>query len=189
MPNFSRDTLVLSVHTIPAHYLLFLFFFFLIIRPPPRSTLFPYTTLFRSLARRQHSQKTPDGHAIGRVPRDDRDPPHRGVVRHACGPLRRETLEQAPRIVDPSADVIGEGETKPVGHGARLRGRPALQPPHGPHARGGRVCLVIVRRQLERRHDGDVGGRPARLRREAGRFDQSLADVGGPPQGGERAHL
>src|SRR5438034_7505483 len=27
----------------------FLFFFFLLIRPPPRSTLFPYTTLFRSL--------------------------------------------------------------------------------------------------------------------------------------------
>src|SRR5207237_9023793 len=26
----------------------FTFFFFLIIRPPPRSTLFPYTTLFRS---------------------------------------------------------------------------------------------------------------------------------------------
>src|SRR5437763_9555648 len=25
------------------------FFFFLIIRPPPRSTLFPYTTLFRSI--------------------------------------------------------------------------------------------------------------------------------------------
>src|SRR6266480_5923092 len=25
-----------------------LFFFFLMIRPPPRSTLFPYTTLFRS---------------------------------------------------------------------------------------------------------------------------------------------
>src|SRR5215204_6756785 len=28
---------------------LFLFFFFLMIRRPPRSTLFPYTTLFRSL--------------------------------------------------------------------------------------------------------------------------------------------
>src|SRR5207245_11671975 len=27
----------------------FIFFFFLMIRPPPRSTLFPYTTLFRSL--------------------------------------------------------------------------------------------------------------------------------------------
>src|SRR5260370_42194714 len=29
----------------------FLFFFFLMIRRPPRSTLFPYTTLFRSLAK------------------------------------------------------------------------------------------------------------------------------------------
>src|SRR5205823_14831844 len=28
---------------------LFLSFFFLMLRPPPRSTLFPYTTLFRSL--------------------------------------------------------------------------------------------------------------------------------------------
>src|SRR2546422_1801626 len=33
-----------------------MFFFFLMIRRPPRSTLFPYTTLFRSsLARRLHS--------------------------------------------------------------------------------------------------------------------------------------
>src|SRR2546430_3950545 len=30
--------------------LLLLFFFFLMIRRPPRSTLFPYTTLFRSVA-------------------------------------------------------------------------------------------------------------------------------------------
>src|SRR3989442_9794140 len=29
----------------------FLFFFFLMIRRPPRSTLFPYTTLFRSVPR------------------------------------------------------------------------------------------------------------------------------------------
>src|SRR5256885_14952879 len=29
----------------------FFFFFFLMIRRPPRSTLFPYTTLFRSLRR------------------------------------------------------------------------------------------------------------------------------------------
>ena len=29
-------------------FLFFLLFFFLMIRPPPRSTLFPYTTLFRS---------------------------------------------------------------------------------------------------------------------------------------------
>src|SRR6266516_6843235 len=30
------------------HFSLFVFFFFLMIRRPPRSTLFPYTTLFRS---------------------------------------------------------------------------------------------------------------------------------------------
>src|SRR5690348_18422253 len=30
-------------------FIFYLFFFFLMIRRPPRSTLFPYTTLFRSL--------------------------------------------------------------------------------------------------------------------------------------------
>src|SRR5437773_3376602 len=34
----------------------FLFFFFLLVRRPPRSTLFPYTTLFRSGARRRRSE-------------------------------------------------------------------------------------------------------------------------------------
>src|SRR2546427_4651247 len=32
-------------------YTIFVFFFFLMIRRPPRSTLFPYTTLFRSRAK------------------------------------------------------------------------------------------------------------------------------------------
>src|SRR5947209_13599722 len=32
----------------PSSYFFHLFFFFLMIRRPPRSTLFPYTTLFRS---------------------------------------------------------------------------------------------------------------------------------------------
>src|SRR5438876_11262546 len=54
-----------------------LFFFFLMIRRPPRSTLFPYTTLFRSqVARRappRHPAAVPRriGHA-GRVGRDTR---------------------------------------------------------------------------------------------------------------------
>src|SRR3712207_8120557 len=34
------------------HSILLLFFFFLMIRRPPRSTLFPYTTLFRSASDR-----------------------------------------------------------------------------------------------------------------------------------------
>src|SRR3712207_8928259 len=36
-------------------------FFFLMIRRPPRSTLFPYTTLFRSEATRRPPQATPVG--------------------------------------------------------------------------------------------------------------------------------
>ena len=36
----------------------FFFFFFLMIRRPPRSTLFPYTTLFRSLDSRFHVIKS-----------------------------------------------------------------------------------------------------------------------------------
>src|SRR5437870_9122746 len=36
-----------------------MFFFFLMIRRPPRSTLFPYTTLFRSLLEWQQEVKDP----------------------------------------------------------------------------------------------------------------------------------
>src|SRR2546421_989980 len=38
-------TFFFITHCVPTH---FFFFFFLMIRRPPRSTLFPYTTLFRS---------------------------------------------------------------------------------------------------------------------------------------------
>src|SRR3989442_15497030 len=42
---------------------LFFFFFFLMIRRPPRSTLFPYTTLFRSTAsgRVARTSRCPEG--------------------------------------------------------------------------------------------------------------------------------
>src|SRR4051794_41867288 len=43
----------------------FYFFFFLMIRPPPRSTLFPYTTLFRSLE--ASTMKSRRGFAIQRL--------------------------------------------------------------------------------------------------------------------------
>src|SRR5438876_4875146 len=43
-------------------------FFFLMIRRPPRSTLFPYTTLFRSGQGRAHDQGS---HAPGRAQRHD----------------------------------------------------------------------------------------------------------------------
>src|SRR5256885_10711116 len=39
-------------------------FFFLMIRRPPRSTLFPYTTLFRSTESRTYSPRTGDDGAV-----------------------------------------------------------------------------------------------------------------------------
>src|SRR5260221_5083764 len=42
-----------TIPTISATHTRF-FFFFLMIRRPPRSTLFPYTTLFRSMLQRLH---------------------------------------------------------------------------------------------------------------------------------------
>src|SRR5437764_4480404 len=39
---------------------LFFYFFFLMIRRPPRSTLFPYTTLFRSLVVRLDGEDRPE---------------------------------------------------------------------------------------------------------------------------------
>src|SRR2546430_4431038 len=40
---------MINVVIIPPESFFFFFFFFLMIRRPPRSTLFPYTTLFRSM--------------------------------------------------------------------------------------------------------------------------------------------
>src|SRR5690348_17764588 len=51
----------------------FLMFFFLMIRRPPRSTLFPYTTLFRSLAGDAGSLQLLSGHhLLNQVGSEDR---------------------------------------------------------------------------------------------------------------------
>src|SRR6266849_9776401 len=49
LPHSSSTPRTSCVRTRAASH--FFVFFFLMIRRPPRSTLFPYTTLFRSLAR------------------------------------------------------------------------------------------------------------------------------------------
>src|ERR1039458_2336404 len=59
------DPCILASSASTHHYFdtrLYFFFFFLMIRRPPRSTLFPYTTLFRSYPRlrRPHWQKPLD---------------------------------------------------------------------------------------------------------------------------------
>src|SRR6266511_4404951 len=54
-------------------FLFISFFFFLMIRRPPRSTLFPYTTLFRSRHRRGRSgaRRVHRGGPPKRVPRSE----------------------------------------------------------------------------------------------------------------------
>src|SRR5258708_32350829 len=47
IPRCYVAALTILLYTLPFFYHTF-FFFFLMIRRPPRSTLFPYTTLFRS---------------------------------------------------------------------------------------------------------------------------------------------
>src|SRR2546429_729057 len=55
------------------------FFFFLMIRRPPRSTLFPYTTLFRSQPPARKMRATP------RVPPAVSDQAHAGTVAGCAG--------------------------------------------------------------------------------------------------------
>src|ERR1022692_567183 len=43
-----QTTTYVFLHSVLLSVIIFFFFFFLMIRRPPRSTLFPYTTLFRS---------------------------------------------------------------------------------------------------------------------------------------------
>src|SRR5262249_62192112 len=84
----------------------FLFFFFLMIPRPPRSTLFPYTTLFRSIevrslyaglrrAGRLSARVTPPGPCDG----------HRGAERQR---LRRGTGQ---RLLDAAQGVRSEEHT------------------------------------------------------------------------------
>src|SRR2546426_2290456 len=67
------------------------FFFFLMIRRPPRSTLFPYTTLFRSRSRDRQAHRRGDGEGgqgrgdHGRGGEGPRDHP-RNRGRHAVRP-------------------------------------------------------------------------------------------------------
>src|SRR2546426_11753205 len=73
----------------------FFFFFFLMIRRPPRSTLFPYTTLFRSL---------PGDRAAG--PRVARRPSpfcYRPVAAHTTAPARRAPLRTSGEWSEPSS--------------------------------------------------------------------------------------
>src|SRR3712207_8935758 len=58
------------------------------IRRPPRSTLFPYTTLFRSPRDRPHGQRQAE--ALAPVEHDDRDLPVGVALVLLVGPVHRD---------------------------------------------------------------------------------------------------
>src|SRR5258707_15284890 len=78
-----------------------LIFFFLMIRRPPRSTLFPYTTLFRSARRRVKAlDRLEQGLAaqLERLMMNRNEALGAGIISHLPGLLRR-AMETNPRIV------------------------------------------------------------------------------------------
>src|SRR5687768_18509106 len=65
--------------------------FFLMIRRPPRSTLFPYTTLFRSRIRRvELARRVRDIATLGSRPEGGTPPPAQSVQCSSCGPRSEE---------------------------------------------------------------------------------------------------
>src|SRR5215216_6117603 len=88
-------------------YPLRFFFFFLMIRRPPRSTLFPYTTLFRSAGRPPH---------VGRTSPNCLDPfLATTVTNRPCGRLAgvvvgtsREPLEPPPLVGPPRGLLVDQ---------------------------------------------------------------------------------
>src|SRR3712207_1028268 len=124
-----------------------LFFFFLMIRRPPRSTLFPYTTLFRS-------------------PRDPA--PEREPLRHERA-IDRGPLGGAPagdRAQDRPELRVAAAPAARRGAGCR-RSAVAAGPRHRParlHAprRRRRARLSAVRTPVRGGEDGSRGGAPRR---------------------------
>src|SRR6266566_8404091 len=73
------------------HLILLSFFFFLMIRRPPRSTLFPYTTLFRSPPRRRCGSTGRRGARCGRRRRSEE---HTSELQSPCNLVCRLLLEK-----------------------------------------------------------------------------------------------
>src|SRR2546430_10248509 len=72
------------------HTVLFFLFFFLMIRRPPRSTLFPYTTLFRSRLAAFASVKLPVVGLVTSSAKIAEPPGPRPPTTHECHALRSE---------------------------------------------------------------------------------------------------
>src|SRR5215472_12243037 len=130
------------------------------IRRPPRSTLFPYTTLFRSLPGGLAPTPARDARGTGlrgrtRAPRWAHGPARR---RESAGP--RQASGQPPRVREALRRVRhlrsggGHGETGPPA--LRLGARSASDADHA-SARRGRIALIEPRRTASARSSMAVG--------------------------------
>src|SRR5216683_5683138 len=97
--------MVLFVLPFNVFFLFFFFFFFLMIRRPPRSTLFPYTTLFRS----------PMPSRAGRAPSRRRTA--------AVGRRRCRSAVPPPPPPPPARDGAGVADRPPAGAAPGPRSR------------------------------------------------------------------
>src|SRR5437763_7258190 len=72
------------------------------LRPPPRSTLFPYTTLFRSAAERRQGGVHQMGHGLGahRIGHDGNDAAP-GVLREGLGRFESRSEEHTSELQSP----------------------------------------------------------------------------------------
>src|SRR5256885_7661105 len=108
-------------HFLPVYT--YLFFFFLMIRRPPRSTLFPYTTLFRSRphesnrARGDHRRTADEGQplvlwrlqASAPVHQPHRSEEHTSELQSPCNLVCRLLLEKKKKIrikLSSSSEII-----------------------------------------------------------------------------------
>src|SRR3712207_1626745 len=121
----------------------YLFFFFLMIRRPPRSTLFPYTTLFRSLPRALDGAD----HVVAPLDDDGRDVPNLADVLDEVVVGREEGVVHEVVALDAcdGERLVRLGEVvHQAGVRVELRGR-AL--PDAPRARGLEAHGLVLARQ------------------------------------------
>src|ERR1051326_9324010 len=109
----------MTTHILPSSSLCLLVAFFLMIRRPPRSTLFPYTTLFRSLRPGRRRRRVRASHPSG-FSRQHRSEEHtselqsHSFISYAVFCLKKKTLCDpllAVRSQDPGTQRL------PVHHG------------------------------------------------------------------------
>src|ERR1043165_10117098 len=92
----------------------FLFFFFLMIRRPPRSTLFPYTTLFRSLLGNQHRESGADRAPYNAEERSEEHTSElqsRGLISYAVFCLKKKTYSNM-SVCTPSPCLLTKRATR-----------------------------------------------------------------------------